>query len=167
MLVEPVHHVVGGDRTRHVDREALSRELVDDVEHLEWAQVARLVELKVHGPDHVGSDGTHRPHLDANARQALLALAIRDFEALFTPQTLDFLVIDAPTLIAQRVVAAAPAPTRVLLGEVTQEGADLLFTCRMTRWGESLGGATLANDDAGSSLGHPELTHERDDHSTT
>lgn len=49
-FIESVHHVVGGDRTRHVDREALSGELVDDVEHLDGAQVARLVELKVHCP---------------------------------------------------------------------------------------------------------------------
>jgi hypothetical protein len=76
-------------------------------------------------------------------------------------------VIDVPAGLAQRVVAAAPAPTGMALGEVAQEGADLLFGLGPTRWGESLGGATLATDDAGSSLGDPELTHECNDHSTT
>ncbi len=66
-------------------------------------------------------------NLDTNARQALLALAIGDLQALFSPQTLDFLVIDVPTLIAQRVVAATPPPARMLLSEVAQERANLLF----------------------------------------
>jgi hypothetical protein len=76
-------------------------------------------------------------------------------------------VIDVPSLVAQRAVAATPPPARMALGEVTQEGADLLFACRLTRGGEPLGGATLANDDSGSSFGHPELLFECDDHSST
>lgn len=39
---------------RDVDGQALSGEFVDDVEHLDGAQVARLVLLKVYGPDDVG-----------------------------------------------------------------------------------------------------------------
>src|ERR1019366_10053969 len=62
-----------------------SGELINDVEHLDGAQVARLVELKVHGPDHVGSDGAHRSHLDTSARETFLSLAIGHLEALVSP----------------------------------------------------------------------------------
>ena len=129
-FVESTNDVVGGDRTCHVDREALAGELVDDVEHLDGAQVARLVKLKVHGPDDVGGDGTHRAHDHADAREALLLLAIGHLEPLFSPETLDFLVVHTPAGLAQCVETAAPAPARVLLGELAQERADLLFVTR-------------------------------------
>jgi len=81
-LVQPVDDVVGGDGASDVDGEALSRELVDDVEQLHGAQVARLVELEVHRPDDVRRDGTHGSDDHTNAGEALLLLAIGDFQAL-------------------------------------------------------------------------------------
>ena len=59
--IETVHHVVGRDRPGHVNGQTLTRELVDDVEHLDGAQITRLVELKVHGPGDVGATGRIAP----------------------------------------------------------------------------------------------------------
>jgi hypothetical protein len=47
-----------------VDWNELSGELVNNVEHLEGAQVARLVELEVHGSYDVGYNGTHHTYLN-------------------------------------------------------------------------------------------------------
>ena len=56
-LIRTTHDIVRGDGTSDVNAQALAGELINDVEHLERTQVARLVELKVHGPDRGGGNG--------------------------------------------------------------------------------------------------------------
>jgi hypothetical protein len=99
-LVQPVADVIGGGGASDVDGEAPSRELIDDVEQLHSAQVTRLVELKVHCPDYVESNGAHRTDYHIDAGQVLLLLAIGHFQALFASQALDFLVVHAPSGVA-------------------------------------------------------------------
>ena len=60
-LVQPVDDVVGGDGSSNVNGQAHPGELVDDVEQFDDAQVTRLVELEVHGPDDVGAMGRMAP----------------------------------------------------------------------------------------------------------
>src|SRR5664280_2022246 len=156
-LIQTFDDVVGGDGASDVNGQALPRELIDDVQQLDGAQVALLVELEVHGPDDVGGDGAHGADDHSDAGEAFLLLAIGDFQALLAPQTMDPLVVHVPTGVVQGVEAASPTPAWVAPGEVAQEGSDLLFVTRRNWRGQALGGATLANDDAGSAFRHPEL----------
>ena len=64
---------------------------------------------------------------------------------------MDILVIEVPTGDKGRAAGATPAPAGVALREV----ARLLLVGARTRGAQSLGGAALSNDHAGSSLRHP------------
>ena len=165
-LVEAVDDVVSRDRATDIDRQALPGELVDDVEHLDRAKVARLVELKVHGPDDVRGDRAHGADLDADAGETSFLLAIGDFQALLTPQALDLLVVDAPAFVTQGVIGPSPAPAGVLRRELAQERAQLLVDL-VDNDGESLGGAALANHGAGPTLRNPEPCLKLNDRLTT
>ena len=75
-LVQPVDDVVSNNGASDVDGEELPGKLVDDVEQFHGAQVARLVELEVHGPDDVRSDGAHRADHHTDAGHSLLLLLL-------------------------------------------------------------------------------------------
>jgi hypothetical protein len=134
----------------NLDRQALARELVDDVEQLEHPTVGRLVELEVHRPDHVWGDRTEAAHVDPDAPQGPLALAIGHLQSFLTPQPVDLLVVDPEPGVACRDECSSPPPPRPLDGEGAQERTQLVV--RRRRCCESLCGPGLADDGTGPSL---------------
>jgi hypothetical protein len=61
----------------------------------------------------------------ADATKRLLALAVRDFQALQSPQALDALLVDALSLAPQLVISTLPAPAWVVRGELAKSALML------------------------------------------
>ncbi len=166
-LVEHVHQIIGGDGALDVHRQALAREDVLDVERLELTSVPRLVELKVHGLDRVGADRRHRANVHAQSAQGLLALLIGNFQAFYSPQTLDALLVHAVSLATTVPISALPAPTGMGLREGHEPSSQLILVVGRQRDLEALCGAVLSNDATGPAFFHPERLFEHVDCSTT
>jgi hypothetical protein len=99
--------------------------------------------------------------VNAQSAKGLLAFAIGDLEALYTPQTLHSLLVHAVPL-STTVVIGPSTPTRMLLGEGDEPEPQLLFVVAGQGDLETLGGAVLADHATGAAFFHPErfLEHE-------
>ena len=151
-LVEDVDDAVGVDRAVGVDGQGFAGELVDDVEHLDGAPVGGGVELKVHRPDHVRTDRTHRPNGGPDAGQAFLLAALRDPQALLAPEAADALVVDGPAGFPGCDRCSPPAPAGPVGGEFPQPGPQLGFLIGDRRRLQAHRGAVQADHGAGSTL---------------
>src|SRR5215212_4927393 len=128
-----------------------------DVGHAVLPSVVGAVLDEVVGPDMVR---VLRPQPQARAvaqpEPALLGLLLRDLEPFPPPEPLDTLAVDPPTGLAQQrrdpaiAVAAVPSGERDDVG-----GQRRLVVGRARRL--ALRGTVLAENPAGSSLGHAEL----------
>lgn len=117
--VEDFDDTVGVDGMIDLDREGFAGELVDHVQYLQGSPVRQGVELEVERPQHVRTNRAHRPDLDADAGETLLALLDRDAEAFVAPQASDTFVVHLTALTAGFLGGASPSPTRSTRGEVT------------------------------------------------
>ena len=145
-LVEAGHDGIGVDGVRHQVGERLPGELVDDVEDLEDLPSDRDVELEVERPHVVGVFGDEPVRRHGRlAHPGPLALLLGHPQALFPPQALDLLAVDAVTLGNEDGVRLAVAAAGVARGEAAHPGPD----SRIGIWRQrvmALGGAVLADD---------------------
>src|SRR5215207_9381007 len=115
------------------DRQALVRELVDDVEHPEPPSVVRPVLDEVVGPDVVAMLG---PQPDARSiRQpepSAFGLLPGDLQPLASPNPLDPLVVDEPACSAQQLGDLAVAVASVLPSKLDDVGAEPLLVVSTT-----------------------------------
>src|SRR3954468_5839 len=154
---QDIDHVHGLELAGDPDRQALVRELVDDVEHAVLPSVVGAVLDEVVGPDVVRALGSEP---DAGSvRQPeppALGLLPRDLKPFPPPEPLDTLAVDPPTGLAQQRRDPAIAVAAVPSGERDDVGGQRhLVVGRARRL--ALRGAVLAENPAGSSLGHAEL----------
>ena len=165
--VEHRRHVVGGAVPSDLDSKTLSGEQILDVEELEGSSVARLVELEVERPDGVRDDGAHRPDRRPDAAQRTLARAVGDLQILQAPEALHTLSVHAVALAPPVLVGALPPPARVLARERHEPPTELPFVVARQWAVQTLRRTVLADDSAGSPLGHPERLFERNHRSPT
>jgi len=91
-----------------------------------------------------------------------LPLAVRDLEALFSPQALDLLAVGGPALVSQDPPRLAITPALVLAAEGVEalpEGVVSLGSCDRA----TLGGTMLADYPASPPLRHVEAVLEHQD----
>jgi hypothetical protein len=154
---EHVDDVDGLELASDADRQALVRELVDDVEHPEPPSVVRPVLDEVVGPDVVAMLG---PQPDARSvRQpepSAFGLLPGDLQPLASPNPLDPLVVDEPACSAQQLGDLAVAVASVLPSKLDDVGAEPLLVVSTTR-DLALRRAMLAERRAGATLGYTQL----------
>jgi len=154
--LEDGDNLIGVDRPVDIDRQALTSELVDHVEHLDRAPVGESVELEVECPQHVRTDRAHRTDVRAHAGETLLALLGRDAQPLVAPQTPDTLVVHLVAIAAGLLRSASPSPPRAGRREVAEELAQLRLLVGDQRRLETLRRAVEPDDLAGPSFRDPE-----------
>ena len=100
-----------------------------------------------------------RPQTDARSvvepEPAALGLSRGDLQPLPSPDALDPFLVHRPARGPQQRRDPAIAVTAILLGQRDDVGGQCRFVIRPGR-GLSLGGAMLAEDDAGATLGYTE-----------
>ena len=78
-----------------------------------------------------------------------------DLQAFLAPDPSHPLAVDSPALPEKDRVLLTVAEARVPPGQLVQAASEM-FLVGDDRWGPTLGGAVLAEDGAGPSLGGPE-----------
>ena len=118
-IAENFKDVLAVEASSDLDRETLTRELVDNGEHAELAIVARSILNEVVSPDMVP---VLRPEANAGAviqpQTAAFWLSHRHFQALAPPDPSNALVVHMPASVLEQLrdplVAVAPVPGRQL-----------------------------------------------------
>jgi hypothetical protein len=145
-LVQGGHGGIGADGVGDEIAEGLSGELVGDMEELQDATRRGDVELVVEGPDVIRMSGKEPVRWRRRDPEAgSLVAPWRDPKTLFTPQTLDFLLVEQVALSAQHRMGPAIAPAGMVGGKVAQSRPEVLVGIGVLR-PVTLGGAMLADD---------------------
>jgi hypothetical protein len=155
---EDIDHVRGLELAGDPDRQALVRELVDDVEHAVLPSVMGAILDKVVGPDVVGAFGS-QPDAGPVRQPAPRAFGLLgwNLQPLAAPDPLDPLVVDHPACgRAQQLGDLAVAVPAILPGELDDVGGELLLIVPAPR-GLALRRAVLAERSAHTALGDLEL----------
>ncbi len=128
---------------------------IDDGHNLDVPPVGGGVELKVHGPYHVGCCG--RVDGRGAGPGAFTSTALRHAQAFVSPQALKFLVVDVPAVGTGIVIRPPVSPPRMRLGVVTQPlaQASIRVCWGLVGWLVALGGAVVP--------GHPARERPRVD----
>src|SRR5262249_36879264 len=150
-------HIDDVDRlqsTRHPDGQALTGELVDDVEPAELASIVSTVLDKIVGPDVVWP---LRSAPDARSvtqpQAAALGLSGGDFQPLASPDPLNPLVIDQPAGAARQRGDLAIAIAAIPPGQLDDVGGQPGFIVSALR-DLALRRAMLAERGTGATLGN-------------
>ena len=151
---EDIDHVRGLELAGDPDRQALVRELVDEVEHAVRPSVMGAILDEVVGPDVVRALG---PEPDAGSvRQPeppALGLLLGDFQSLAPPDPLHPLVVDHPARgRAQQLRDLAVAVAAVLARKLDDVGGEPFLVVPAPR-AFALCRAVLAERGAGAALG--------------
>ena len=129
-----VDHIDRLELAGNTDRHAFMAELVEHVEHPILASIMGAVLDKVVGPDMIA---VLRPQADARSvcqpEPAALGLLRWDLQPLASPDTLDPLVIDYPTRLAQEPGDLAIAVAAVLPGKLDNVGCETLLVVTTAR----------------------------------
>lgn len=99
------------------------------------------VELKIKGPQHVRSNGTHPSHVGAHTYQALPGSSLRYPKSLLAPQASHSFVVDVPASSTSRLGTTAPSPSGALSRELDEKASQTLFLVADHRGTKALGGA--------------------------
>ena len=154
---QDVDDVRGFQSSVDPDRQALSGELVNDVQHAELPAVVGTILDEVVGPDMVGPLGS-KPHTGAviQPEPPLLRLGLRHFEPLQTPDAFDPSGVHRPAGRLQQCRDPAVAIAAVLRGERDDVGGEgRIIGATLRRF--SLGRAMLPQHAARRPLRHVEL----------
>ena len=153
-----IDDVDGFEPARYPDGQAFVGELVDDVEHAEFASVMGALLDEVVGPDVIGALG---PQPDARAviqpETPALGLLGRDFQPLAPPDPLDPLVVDQPAGSAQQLGDLAIAIAAILPGQLDDVGRQPRFVVATVR-DLALRRAMLTERRTGTALGNRQLS---------
>jgi len=152
-----VDHIDRLELAGDTDRQAFMAELVEHVEHPILASIMGAVLDKVVGPDMIA---VLRPQADARSvcqpEPATLGLLRWDRQPLASPDTLDPLVVDYPTRLAQELGDLAIAVTAVLPSKLDNIGGETLLVLTTARE-LALCRAMLPERRAGATLGDMQL----------
>ena len=136
------------------DGQALVGELVDDVEHADFASIMGAILDEVVGPDVIAALG---PQPDARSviqpETAALRLLGGDLQPLASPDPLDPLVVDQPAGPAQQLGDLAIAVAAILPGQLDDVGRQPLFIVTALR-DLALRRAMLPERRTGAALGN-------------
>jgi hypothetical protein len=156
---QDLDQVIGGAAAANAHGQGFAGVLVDDVGQLQPSPISGLVELEVDRPDLVGALGPQPLGL-VGRDPAAFAGGDRAAQALLAPEPPDALVVHPRPgpggLAAQHPPGQPPAPPGMLTGDAAQPGPQPRLLARTDRHRSALGGAMLAGDPAGATLGHPE-----------
>ena len=145
-LVQDCNDVIGVDRAVDHGGKCFPRELVDDVQNLDRPAVRGLVELEVGRPDDIRCDRAHLPDEHTESSEAFLSLFVRNSQPLFSPKTMDALVVDSPALLSSLARGASPAPAGTARRERSQPGAKGELVVGGNRGRETLCRSRLSDD---------------------
>jgi hypothetical protein len=153
-----IDHVDGLQLARHSDRQALMRELVEDIEHAILPPIMRAMLDEVVGPHVIAM---LRPQADARTirqpQAAALGLLLGDLQPLMSPNPLDPFVVHNPAGVAQQSRDLAVAVAAILPGKLDDVGRQpLLVVAALRRL--ALCRAVLAERRTGATLGYAKLT---------
>jgi hypothetical protein len=140
------------------DRQALARELVNDVEHAISPTVMGAIFEEVVGPDVIGSLW---PQTDAGAvgqpKTPSLGLLVWDFQPLASPDALNPAIADNPAGPAQQCCNLPVAVAAILPSQFDYICRQLL-RIHATLGQLALGRAMLSERRTGATLGHLQLS---------
>src|SRR5512132_2324907 len=129
-----VDHIDRLELAGNTDRQAFMGELVEHVEHPILASIVGAVLDKVVGPDMIA---VLRPQPNARSvgqpEPAALGLLMGNLQPLTLPDTLDPLVVDYPTRLAQELGDLAIAIAAVLPGKLDNIGCETLLVLTTAR----------------------------------
>jgi hypothetical protein len=154
---EHVDDIDGLELPIHPDDQAFPCELVNDVEHAEFAAIMGAVLDKVVTPDMVG---ILRPQPDARSviepEPSSLRLLLRYFQPLLPPDPLHPFAVHPPAGLPQKSGDAPVAITAILESKRDDVGGEGRFVIRS---GEdlALGGSVLAESPADPALGQAQF----------
>jgi hypothetical protein len=158
---EDIDHVRGLELAGNPDRQALVRELVDEVEHAVLPSVMGAILDEVVGPDVVRALGSG-PEA-GSVRQPeppALGLLLGDFQSLAPPDPLHPLVVDHPASgRAQQLRDLAVAVAAVLARKLDDVGRELFLVVPAPR-ALALRRAVRAERSADAALGYPKLSSD-------
>jgi hypothetical protein len=149
------------------DRQALTRELIDHVEHPVFPSIMRAIFDEVVGPHVIAA---LRPQADTRTirqpQTPAFRLLVRDLQPLAPPDPLNPLVIHQPARMAQQRGDLAIAVAAVLTGQFNDIGGQALFVISPRRR-LALRRAMLSERRTGAALGDVKLTSDMLDTNAT
>jgi hypothetical protein len=158
VIGQNIDHVDGLQLARHPDRQALVRELVEDIEHAILPPIMRAMLDEVVGPHVIAM---LRSQADARTirqpQTTSFGLLLGNLQPLTSPNPLDPFVVHNPASVAKQGCDFAVAVATILPGELDDVGRQpLLVVAALRRL--ALCRAVLAERRTGATLGDAKLT---------
>src|SRR5699024_10181759 len=121
---EVVDESVCRDGSFDESADAFAGVFIHDRADLECFALLTDIELEIYCPHHIGR--VRRRRLDCGGAHSFASTTLWHSESFFTPQALNFLVIDVPSFAASIMVSTTISPAWVVCGVLAQPGTQRL-----------------------------------------